>query len=101
VAAKGSIPRAVHRHHGDLPGATDPATGGRDLRLMLDHNQPKKGRAPLSERDGPMASITKRIKDFARSPRGQQLIEQAKEQARKPENRRRLEELRRRYLKRR
>jgi hypothetical protein len=48
-----------------------------------------------------MASITKRIKDFARSPRGQQLIEQAKEQARKPENRRRLEELRRRYLKRR
>jgi hypothetical protein len=48
-----------------------------------------------------MASITKRIKDFARSPRGQQLIEQAKEQARKPENRRRLEELRRRYMKRR
>jgi hypothetical protein len=48
-----------------------------------------------------MASITKRIKDFARGPRGQQLIEQAKEQARKPENRRRLEELRRRYLKRR
>lgn len=48
-----------------------------------------------------MASITKRIKDFARSPRGQQLIEQAKEQASKPENRRRLEELRRRYMKRR
>jgi hypothetical protein len=34
VAAKGSIPRAVHRHHGDLPGATDPAAGGRDLRLL-------------------------------------------------------------------
>jgi hypothetical protein len=48
-----------------------------------------------------MASITKRIKDFARSPRGQQLIEQAKEQANKPENRRRLEGLRRRYMKRR
>jgi Zn-dependent M32 family carboxypeptidase len=48
-----------------------------------------------------MASITKRIKDFARSPRGQQLIDQAKEQANKPENRRRLEELRRRYTKRR
>jgi hypothetical protein len=48
-----------------------------------------------------MASIAKRIKDFARSPRGQQLIEQAKEQASKPENRRRLEELRRRYVKRR
>jgi hypothetical protein len=48
-----------------------------------------------------MASITKRIKDFARSPRGQQLIDQAKEQANKPENRRRLEELRKRYMKRR
>jgi hypothetical protein len=48
-----------------------------------------------------MASITKRIKDFARSPRGQQLLDQAKEQANKPENRRRLEELRRRYTKRR
>jgi hypothetical protein len=44
-----------------------------------------------------MPSITKRIKDFVQSPRGQQVIEQVKEQARKPENRRRLEELRRRY----
>jgi hypothetical protein len=35
-----------------------------------------------------MASLTKLIKDFARSPKGQQLIEQAKEQASKPENRR-------------
>ena len=48
-----------------------------------------------------MASVTKLIKDFARSPRGRQLIEQAKEQASKPENRRKLEELRRRYIKRR
>ena len=48
-----------------------------------------------------MASVTKLIKDFARSPRGQQVIEQAKEQARKPENRRKLEELRKRYGKRR
>jgi hypothetical protein len=48
-----------------------------------------------------MASIAKRIKDFARSPRGRQLVEEAKEQARKPENRRRFEELRRRYVKRR
>jgi Zn-dependent M32 family carboxypeptidase len=47
-----------------------------------------------------MASLTKLIKDFARSPKGQQLIEQAKEQASKPENRRKLEELRRRYVKR-
>ncbi|HKQ03261.1 MAG TPA: hypothetical protein VJ735_23310 [Actinomycetes bacterium] len=48
-----------------------------------------------------MASLSKLIKDFARSPKGQQLIEQAKEQASKPENRRKLEELRRRYAKRR
>ena len=48
-----------------------------------------------------MASLTKLIKDFARSPKGQQLIEQAKEQASKPVNRRKLEELRRRYAKRR
>jgi hypothetical protein len=48
-----------------------------------------------------MASVTKLIKDLARSPRGQQLLEQVKEQARKPENRRRLEELRKRYGKRR
>jgi hypothetical protein len=48
-----------------------------------------------------MASVTKLIKDLARSPRGQQLIEQVKEQARKPENRRKLEELRKRYVRRR
>ena len=48
-----------------------------------------------------MASLTKLIKDFARSPKAQQLVEQVKEQARKPENRRKLEELRRRYAKRR
>jgi hypothetical protein len=48
-----------------------------------------------------MASLTKLIKDFARSPKGQQLIDQAKEQASKPENRRKLEELRRRYARRR
>jgi hypothetical protein len=48
-----------------------------------------------------MASVIKRLKDFAQSRRGQQLIEQAKGQARKPENRRKLEELRKRYGKRR
>jgi hypothetical protein len=48
-----------------------------------------------------VASVTKLIKDFARSPKGQQLIEQVKEQASKPENRRKLEELRRRYAKKR
>jgi hypothetical protein len=48
-----------------------------------------------------VASVTKLIKDFARSPKGQRLIEQVKEQASKPENRRKLEELRWRYAKRR
>jgi len=47
-----------------------------------------------------VASFTKLVKDFARSPKGQQLLEQVKEQASKPENRRKLEELRRRYVKR-
>jgi Zn-dependent M32 family carboxypeptidase len=65
--------------------------GGRDLRLTS-RTRPSRG--------GPVASFTKLIKDFARSPKGQQLIEQAKEQASKPENRRKLEELRRRYVKR-
>jgi hypothetical protein len=60
---------------------------------MTDHAQP--------EEDPMASSLTRLIKDFARSPKGQQLIEQVKEQARKPENRRRLEELRKRYGKRR
>jgi len=34
---------------------------------------------------------------FRPQPKGQQLVEQVKEQARKPENRRKLEELRKRY----
>jgi Zn-dependent M32 family carboxypeptidase len=50
-----------------------------------------------SDRRTPLASFTKLIKDFARSPKGQELIEQVKEQASKPENRRKLEELRKRY----
>jgi hypothetical protein len=47
-----------------------------------------------------MASLGKMIKDLARSPKGQQVIQQVKEQAQKPENRRKLEELRKRYMKR-
>ena len=45
-----------------------------------------------------MASLTKRIMRFVQSPQGQQLIERAKAEASKPENRRKLEELRRRYV---
>ena len=49
-------------------------------------------------KDGPMASLTKRIMKFVQSPQGQQLIERAKAEASKPDNRRKLEQLRRRYL---
>jgi hypothetical protein len=50
-----------------------------------------------------MASLSRRIMKFVQSPQGQRLIEQAKVEARKPENRRKLEQLRARarYLKRR
>jgi hypothetical protein len=48
-----------------------------------------------------MASLGRRIMRFVQSPQGQRLIEQAKIEARKPENRRKLEQLRARYLKRR
>ncbi|HWD43898.1 MAG TPA: hypothetical protein VHM23_09385 [Actinomycetota bacterium] len=45
-----------------------------------------------------MASLTKRIMKFVQSPQGQQLIERAKTEAGKPQNRRKLDQLRRRYL---
>jgi hypothetical protein len=45
-----------------------------------------------------MASLSRRIMKFVQSPQGQQLIERAKVEARKPENRRKLEHLRARYL---
>jgi hypothetical protein len=48
-----------------------------------------------------MGAISRRIMDFVRSPKGQQLIEQVKDQTQKPENRRRLEELRTRFMKKR
>ena len=45
-----------------------------------------------------MASLTKRIMKFVQSPQGQQLVERAKTEASKPENRRKLDQLRSRYL---
>ena len=45
-----------------------------------------------------MASLTNRIKKFVQSPQGQQLLEKAKAEAAKPENRRKLDQVRRRYL---
>jgi hypothetical protein len=49
-------------------------------------------------KDGPMASLSRRIMKFVQSPQGQQLVERAKVEVRKPENRRKLEQLRARYL---
>jgi hypothetical protein len=45
-----------------------------------------------------MASLSRRIMKLVQSPQGQQMIERAKVEARKPENRRKLQQLRARYL---
>lgn len=47
-----------------------------------------------------MASLMDRLSKLARSPRAQQLLDKAKEQAAKPENRDRVEALARRLRKR-
>lgn len=46
-----------------------------------------------------MPSLIKKIADFARSPQGSSAIAKAREQAAKPENRRRLEQLKTRMTK--
>lgn len=46
-------------------------------------------------------SLTSKLAAFARSPKGQQLTDQAKRAAAKPENRRKIEELRARLTKKR
>ena len=48
-----------------------------------------------------MASLFKRAKDFAQSAEGKKLTEEVKEQASKPENRRRLKEFGQRFMKKR
>ena len=48
-----------------------------------------------------MASLFKRAKDFAQSPKGKQVTEEIKEQASKPENRRKLMSFGQRYMKKR
>lgn len=44
-----------------------------------------------------MAGTMSRVSAFLRSPQGRRLTERAKEAARKPRNRRRIQELRERY----
>ena len=66
-----------------------------------DVRRPSGRGARPSRREGPMASLFKRAKDFAQSPKGKQLTEEVKEQASKPENRRKVKELGQRFMKRR
>ena len=44
-----------------------------------------------------MAGLGRRILRFVQSPQGQEMIRRARAEAAKPENRRKLEQLRRRY----
>ena len=48
-----------------------------------------------------MASLFRRAKDFAQSPQGKKLTGEVKEQASKPENRRKLKEFGQRFMKKR
>jgi hypothetical protein len=48
-----------------------------------------------------MASLLKKLGDFARSPQGKELIEKGKKAAKDPENQRKLRELRTRLAKKR
>jgi hypothetical protein len=48
-----------------------------------------------------MGSLFKRAKDFAQSPKGKQVTEEVKEQASKPENRRKVKEFGQRFMKKR
>ena len=48
-----------------------------------------------------MASLFKKVSDFARSPKGRELIDKGKKAAQDPENQRKLRELRARMSKRR
>jgi hypothetical protein len=48
-----------------------------------------------------MASLLKKLGDFARSPQGKEFIEKGKRAAQDPENRRKLEELRKKVAKKR
>ena len=77
------------------PRCEIPMGGGDDRRLS-------RGRGPRpSRRDRPVASLFKRAKDFAQSPKGKQLTEEVKEQASKPENRRKVKEFGQRFMKKR
>ena len=48
-----------------------------------------------------MVSLITKLTEFVRSPRGRAVVEQARRQAAKPQDRRRLEQLRARFARRR
>jgi len=48
-----------------------------------------------------MAALFKRVKEIAQSPKGKQVTGEIKEQASKPENRRKLKEFGQRFMKKR
>ena len=48
-----------------------------------------------------MASLFKRAKNFTQSPEGKKLTQEAKEQANKPENRRKIKQFGQRFMKKR
>ncbi len=48
-----------------------------------------------------MAALFERVKKFARSPKGQQVTHEIKDEASKPENRRKLKQFGQRFLKKR
>ena len=79
----------------DIVGRQPNARSPRRL-SPLDRPTPTLG-LPVAK-DGPMALLSRRITKFVKSPQGQQLIQRAKAEAAKPENRRKLEQLRARYL---
>jgi hypothetical protein len=62
---------------------------------------PAAGVSPPRRKDRPVASLFKRAKDFAQSPEGKKLTEEVKEQAGKPDNRRKLKEFGQRFMKKR
>jgi hypothetical protein len=89
--------RSATGEHG-IPLAFNPVADPKQ-RQFLSATQ-RSGRRPL-RRDRAMASVFKRVKEFTQSRQGEQLEEQVKEQAGKPENRRKLKEFGKRYVKRR
>ena len=77
---------------------TDPAIPASTTATAAPRSAPDLVLAKRSARTRRGTRPRQRIVKFVQSPRGQQLLERAKVEASKPENRRKLDQLRRRYL---